>query len=60
MLCQAGRRCSVGVVGCGRSDSAESGKSWRSVSGRPLERVAVVGDSPVRENSARGLDCIPE
>ena len=30
------------------------------VSGRPLERVAVVGESPVRENAARGLGRVPE
>ena len=32
----------------------------RGVSGRLLERVAVVGESPVRENIARGVDEIPE
>jgi hypothetical protein len=60
VLCQAGRRCSVGVVGHGRVDSAGSAKSFHGVSGRPLERVAVVGESPVRENVMVGLDCAPE
>jgi hypothetical protein len=60
MLCQAGRRCSVGVVGFDRMGSAEPVKSWCGVSGRFLERVAVVGESPVRENTACGLDCAPE
>ncbi len=46
MLCQAGRRCSVGVVGRGRVGSAESARSWCGVSGRFLERVAVVGRAP--------------
>ena len=32
----------------------------RGVSGRFLERVAVVGESPVRENTACALDSIPE
>jgi hypothetical protein len=32
----------------------------RGVSGRLLERVAVVGESPVRENTACVLDGIPE
>ena len=30
------------------------------VSGRLLERVAVVGESPVRENAARVMDVVPE
>ncbi len=60
MLCQAGRRCSVGVVGRGRVGSAESARSWCGVSGRFLERVAVVGESPVRESTACGLDHAPE
>jgi hypothetical protein len=30
------------------------------VSGRLLERVAVVGESPVRENIWRGSVCVPE
>ncbi len=60
MLCQAGRRCSVGVVGRGRVDPAGSARSWCGVSGRFLERVAVVGESPVRENTACGLDRAPE
>ncbi len=32
----------------------------RGVSGRLLERVAVVGESPVRENVACVMDRIPE
>ena len=32
----------------------------RGVSGRFLERVAVVGESPVRENTACVMDSIPE
>jgi hypothetical protein len=32
----------------------------RGVSGRLLERVAVVGESPVRENIACVVDVIPE
>ena len=37
--------------------------SWfhgSGVSGRLLERVAVVGESPVRENTACVVDVIPE
>ena len=30
------------------------------VSGRFLERVAVVGESPVRENFSRVMDVVPE
>jgi hypothetical protein len=30
------------------------------VSGRPLERVGVVGDTPVRESTAGGLGGVPE
>jgi hypothetical protein len=33
---------------------------WCGVSGRPLERVAVVGESPVRENITGGVDRTPE
>ena len=32
----------------------------RGVSGRLLERVAVVGESPVRENVACVMDCVSE
>jgi hypothetical protein len=32
----------------------------RGVSGRLLERVAVAGESPVRESAAHGLDRAPE
>ncbi len=56
----AGRRCGRGVVGRGRVDSAGSARLLCGVSGRLLERVAVVGESPVRENAMRGLDCVPE
>jgi hypothetical protein len=60
MSCQAGRRCGVGVVGRGRGDPAGSSRSWCGVSGRLLERVGVVGDTPVRESTACGLDRAPE
>jgi hypothetical protein len=60
VLCQAGRRCSVGVVGCDRRWAAACLMVVCGVSGRPLERVAVVGESPVRENVAHVMDCIPE
>jgi hypothetical protein len=56
----AGRRCGCGVVGFRRVDTAVSAKPCRSVSGRLLERVAVVGESPVRENIVSGLDVVPE
>ena len=56
----AGRRCGCGVVGFGRRGSAELRMAWRGVSGRLLERVAVVGESPVRENTACVMDGIPE
>ena len=32
----------------------------RGVSGRLLERVAVAGESPVRESTAHGLGFVPE
>ena len=60
VLCQAGRRCSVGVVGRDRMDSAESVMVVCGVSGKPLERVAVVGESPVRESTVHAVDCVPE
>jgi hypothetical protein len=60
VLCQAGRRCSVGVVGFDRTDSAGFVMGCRGVSGRPLERVAVVGDSPVRENVTIFMGLVPE
>ena len=41
-------------------DSAGSVTAWCGVSGRPLERVAVVGESPVRENIIFGVDLAPE
>ena len=56
----AGRRCGWGVVGFRRVDPAGSAKPLRGVSGRLLERVAVVGESPVRENSACVMDVAPE
>ncbi len=40
--------------------SAESVMVLCGVSGRPLERVAVVGESPVRENVARIVGRTPE
>ena len=60
VLCQAGRRCSVGVVGCDRMGSAESVMVVCGVSGRLLERVAVVGESPVRESVTHAVGCTPE
>jgi hypothetical protein len=60
MSCQAGRRCDVGVVGRCRRWTAVCLTAWCRVSGRLLERVAVVGESPVRENSARVVDDVPE
>lgn len=60
MSCQAGRRCDVGVVGCRRRWTAVCLTAWCRVSGRPLERVAVVGESPVRENPTRVVDDAPE
>ena len=60
MSCQAGRRCDVGVVGCRRRWTAVCLTAWCRVSGRPLERVAVVGESPVRESSVRVVDDAPE
>ena len=60
VLCQAGRRCSVGVVGYDRMGSAESVMVLCGVSGRLLERVTVVGESPVRENATRIVGCTPE
>jgi hypothetical protein len=56
----AGGRCDWGVVGCGRVGSAGPAKLVCGVSGKPLERVAVVGESPVRESAMPGLGCFPE
>jgi hypothetical protein len=50
----------VGVVGCVRMGSAESVMVVCGVSGRPLERVAVVGESPVRENATHAMGRAPE
>ena len=48
----AGRRCVVGVVGRLSCLCRDGGKSESSVvSGRPLEGVAVEGESPVHENA---------
>ena len=60
VLCQAGRRCSVGVVGRDRRWAAACLMVVCGVSGRPLERVTVVGESPVRESAARIVGCTPE
>ena len=46
----AGRRCGCGVVGHDRRGAAVFLVLRSGVSGRLLERVAVVGESPVREN----------
>jgi hypothetical protein len=54
----AGGRCGVGVVGRDRVEAAVSAMFRCGVSGRFLERVAVVGESPVRENSAPCMDCV--
>ena len=56
----AGRRCGGGVVGFRRVGAAVPAKPCCSVSGRLLERVAVVGESPVRESTVSGLDVVPE
>ncbi len=56
----AGRRCGWGVVGRGRVGSAGPARLVCGVSGKLLERAAVVGESPVRENAMRGLDRVPE
>ena len=56
----AGRRCGSGVVGFRRAGSAELVTVLTSVSGRFLERVAVVGESPVRENAGGVVDVVPE
>jgi hypothetical protein len=50
----------VGVVGFRRWGSAELQMVVCGVSGRLLERVAVVGESPVRENTAHAVDVVPE
>lgn len=47
---QACGRCGMGVVGCCRRVPAWTLNTDRRVSGRPLGRVAVEGESPVREN----------
>ena len=56
----AGRRCGLGVVGFRRVGSAEPATVCCGVSGRFLERVAVVGESPVRENITHVMDVVPE
>ena len=40
--------------------SAEPVTVLCGVSGRFLERVAVVGESPVRENITHAMDVVPE
>ena len=55
-----GRGCGCGVVGRGRTGAAVLVVPWLGVSGRLLERVAVVGESPVRENITVGMVCVPE
>jgi hypothetical protein len=54
----AGGRCGVGVVGRDRVETTVSAMLCCGVSGRFLERVAVVGESPVRENIMHGMDCV--
>ena len=57
----AGRRCVVGVVGRLSCLCRGGRKSENSVvSGRPLEGVAVEGESPVHENSTRVMVGMPE
>ena len=55
-----GRGCGCGVVGSHRWGSAGPQKWLVGVSGRLLERVAVVGESPVRESTACVMDGMPE
>ena len=56
----AGRRCVVGVVGRLNLLCRGGRKSENSVvSGRPLEGVAVEGESPVHENHPSPWDGIP-
>ena len=55
-----GRGCGGGVVGFRRGGAAVPPVLCSGVSGRLLERVAVVGESPVRENTACVMDGIPE
>ena len=57
---RAGRRCGWGVVGYSRVRAAALAKAWCGVSGRLLGRVAVVGESPVRENITWVVVMIPE
>ena len=61
-LCRviAGGRCGVGVVGRDRVGTTVSAMLCHGVSGRFLERVAVVGESPVRESTVHGMDRVPE
>jgi hypothetical protein len=58
--CQAGRRCGVGVVGWSRMNSAGFVMGLGGVSGRLLGRVAVEGESPVRENTVWLMGAAPE
>jgi hypothetical protein len=52
-------RCGMGVVGRCRGTSAwVLGACW-CVSGRPLERVGVEGETPVRENMLGVSDGVP-
>ena len=57
---EAGRRCGRGVVGRCRVSAAALARLVCGVSGRLLERVGVVGDTPVRESTAVGLGGVPE
>lgn len=51
MACQAGRCCVIGVVGRSVQFCRAGRESEKCVvSGRPLEGVAVEGESPVHEN----------
>jgi hypothetical protein len=55
-----GRGCGCGVVGFDRRGSAELRTSCMQVSGRRLESVTVVGESPVRESLCGGVGRAPE
>ena len=55
-----GRGCGAGVVGYRRRDSAGFLMVLRGVSGMLLGWVAVVGESPVHENSTRVMVGMPE
>lgn len=61
-LCRviADGRCGVGVVGRCRGPSVRGSGACLRVSGRPLERVGVEGETPVHENVLGVSDGVPE